>query len=124
MPKKMRRLAIRCLLSAKVADGELRVIDRLELSESRTKEMIHILKALEINSSALIALASPDAKVARSANNLKRIKAIQAQLLNVIDLLSHRVLIITADAVRIVEEIWGVRQSAPRQFATRLTAQE
>ena len=112
MPRKMRRLAIRCLLSAKVTDGELKIIDKFELSEPRTKEMMRILKALEIDSSALIALASPDIAVVRSARNLNKVKVTQGRLLNVIDLLSYGVLIITTDAVHAIEDIWGVKQPA------------
>ncbi len=107
MPKKMRRLAIRCLLSAKAADGELKVVDKLEMSEPKTRDMISMLQTLGIDRSALIALSSPDAAVVRSASNVKGAKIIQAQLLNVVDLLTYSGLIITADAVRVVEGLWG-----------------
>jgi large subunit ribosomal protein L4 len=110
MPKKMRRLAIKCLLSAKVSDGGLKIIDRLEMSDPRTKNMINMLQALGIDRSVLIALPSPDANVIRSADNLPLTKVIQAQLLNVVDLLSHENLVMTADAVRVVEELWGTGQ--------------
>jgi len=112
MPRKMRRLAIKCLLSAKLADGEMKVIDKLELKEHKTKDMISILQALKIDRSALIALSSPDANVIKSTSNLTKIDAIQAIQLNVGDLLSHKHLIITVDAVRQVEELWGSRQKA------------
>ncbi|MCL0041161.1 50S ribosomal protein L4 [Dehalococcoidia bacterium] len=107
MPRKMRRLAIRCLLSAKVSDGELKVLDKLEMSKPRTKDMTGMLQTLGIDRSALIALSSPNASVVRSASNIKGVKIIQAQLLNVVDLLTHGDLIITADAVRVVERLWG-----------------
>ncbi|MBT9148597.1 MAG: 50S ribosomal protein L4 [Dehalococcoidia bacterium] len=107
MPKKMRRLAIRCLLSAKVSDGELKVIDKLEMSEPKTRDMISMLQTLGIDRSALIALSSPNASVVRSASNVKGAKIIQARLLNVLDLLTYGGLIITADAVRVVEGLWG-----------------
>ena len=113
MPKKMRRLAIKCLLSAKAADGELKVVDKLEMQDHKTKEMINILQALEIDRSTLIALASPDSNLIRSASNLQRIDTIQARQLNVGDLLSHKNLIITVDAVRTVESLWGTKQAAP-----------
>ncbi|MBT9163292.1 MAG: 50S ribosomal protein L4 [Chloroflexi bacterium] len=107
MPKKMRRLAIRCLLSAKASNGELKVIDKLEMSEPKTREMIGMLQRLGIDRSALIALSSPNTNVVRSASNIEGTKIIQAQLLNMVDLLSHQNLIITADAVRVVEGLWG-----------------
>ena len=112
MPKKMRRLAIKCLLSAKVADGELKVVDKLEMSQPRTRDMIGMLQTLGIDRSALIALSAPDAAVVRSGSNVKGAKIIQAQLLNVVDLLTYSGLIITADAVRVVEGLWGTEPPA------------
>jgi len=112
MPKKMRRLAIKCMLSAKVADGELKVIDKIEMSEPKTKEIKGILDALAIDRSALIALSSTDSNIAMSANNIKGINAIEARQLNVVDLLSHKNLIMTSEAVRTVEELWGKSQVA------------
>ncbi|MBT4511085.1 MAG: 50S ribosomal protein L4 [Chloroflexi bacterium] len=112
MPKKMRRLAIKCLLSAKVADGNLKVIDKLEMSQPKTREIVGMLQALKIERSALVALNSIDSGVVRSVNNVEKVDAIQARQLNVVDLLSHRDLIITTDAVRTVEGLWGMGQEA------------
>lgn len=109
MPKKMRRLALRCVLSAKVAEGEIIVVDELALNGPRTKDMASILAALGVASSALIVTAEPDPNVYKSARNLERIKALPAALLNVVDLSSHRILMITVAAVRRVEEIWTPR---------------
>lgn len=111
MPKKMRRLAIKCLLSAKVDDGEIKVIDKIEMSGPKTKDMKGILGALEIDRSALIALASADSNIIKSVKNLNGIDAIEARQLNVVDLLSHKNLIITTDAVRTVEGLWGKGQA-------------
>jgi large subunit ribosomal protein L4 len=107
MPKKMRRLALRCLLSAKVRDGELKVMDRLELDKPRTQEMMSILIALGIGTSALIATVEADGNMLVSARNLEGVKTIPANLLNVADLLSYKALIMTKDAVQKVEELWG-----------------
>ncbi len=107
MPKKMRCLALRCLLSAKVKDGELKVIEELELSEPKTKEMVRILIGLGVDTSALIVTAGPEANVARSARNLSLVKTLPASILNVVDLLSYRVLVMTESAVRKAEELWG-----------------
>lgn len=105
MPKKMRHLALRCILSAKVADGEMVVVDELALSEPKTKEMARILAALGVGSSALIVTAEPDPNVYKSARNLERTKTLPANLLNVVDLLSHRILLLTVAAVQRVEEM-------------------
>ncbi len=111
MPKKMRQLALRCVLSAKAGDGELMILEQLKLDEPKTKEMVGILAALEVNSSALIATSEPEQNVVKSARNLPGIKTIPASLLNVIDILSCKMLLMTEAAVRRVEQLWGQRLS-------------
>jgi len=109
MPKKMRQLALRCVLSAKARDGELKVLEQLELDEPRTKEMAKILSALEVDSSSLIVTDEPKENVIKSARNLTRIKTMPANLINVIDILSHKMLLMTEAAVRKTEQLWGER---------------
>jgi len=67
MPKKMRQLALRCVLSAKVRDEELIVLEQLKLDKPRTKEMAQILAALGVDSSALIVTSEPEENVVKSA---------------------------------------------------------
>ncbi|MBT3362283.1 MAG: 50S ribosomal protein L4 [Chloroflexi bacterium] len=110
MPKKMRRLAIKGVLSTKVTDDQLIVLDKLEMTQPKTKEMEAILNALNIKSSALIATAEADANVVKSSRNIKGINITPAALLNVGDLLSHRKLILTVDAVAKIEQLWGAKQ--------------
>jgi large subunit ribosomal protein L4 len=107
MPKKMRQLAIRNVLSAKVRDNELMVLDELRLEEPKTKEMVEILAALGIEASALIATSEPEENIIRSARNLPEVKTIPARLLNVVDITSHKILLMTETAVRQVEQMWG-----------------
>jgi large subunit ribosomal protein L4 len=107
MPKKMRQLALKCVLSAKVGDGELMVLEQLKLDEPKAKEMARILAALGVDSSALIATSEPEENVVKSARNLPGIKTIPASLLNVVDILSYKMLLITEAAVRKVEQLWG-----------------
>ena len=107
MPKKMRQLALRCVLSAKAGDGELMILEQLKLDEPRTKEMVRILAALGVDSSALIATSEPEENVVKSARNLPGAKTIPASLLNVIDILSYKMLLMTEAAVRKVEQLWG-----------------
>jgi len=109
MPKKMRRLALRCVLSAKARDGELKVLEQLELDEPRTKEMAKILSALEVDSSSLIVTDEPKENVIKSARNLSKIKTMPANLINVIDISSHKMLLMTEAAVRKTEQLWGER---------------
>jgi large subunit ribosomal protein L4 len=107
MPKKMRQLALRCTLSAKLTDGELRIVDVLEVKEPKTKEMIDALVALGIGSSVIIAMEKADENLRLSTRNMDGVKIMPARLLNVGDLLSYRALLMTQDAVRQVEDLWG-----------------
>ena len=107
VPKKMRRLALRCVLSAKVGDQELILVEHLNLEKPRTKQMAGILAALGVDSSTLIVTAEVAENVVKSARNLPRVKTTPADLLNVGDLLSHRKLLMTVAAARRAEELWG-----------------
>ena len=119
MPKKMRRLALRCVLSAKANSGELRIVDKLGLDEPRTKGMLGILLALGVGTSVIVATMEAEASVVKSARNLPGVKTAPASLLNVADLLSYRALVMTVDAVRKVEELWG--QKPVQKAATSVT---
>lgn len=110
LPKKMRQLALRCVLSAKVRDNELIVLEQLALAQPKTKEMVRILAALGVDSSALIVTAEAEENTVKSARNLPRIKTIPASLLNVVDILSFKRLLMTVAAVRQAEELWGLSQ--------------
>lgn len=107
MPRKMRRLAIRCVLSAKAGDNEMLILDEIKLDEPKTREMAKILAALEIKGSTLIAASDPDVNLVKSASNLPEVKTIPARLLNVADILSYKRLLMTEAAVRQVERLWG-----------------
>jgi len=111
MPKTMRRLALRCVLSAKVRDNELITLEQLKLEQPKTKEMVSILAALGVDSSALIVTSEPEENVVKSARNLPGIKTMPASLLNVVDILSYKTLLMTVAAMRKAEELWGERLS-------------
>jgi large subunit ribosomal protein L4 len=106
LPKKMRRLAIKCVLSSKVSEQGLIVLDELKLDQIKTKEIVTILKALGIGS-AILALPEVDDVVVKSARNLPAIKTMPAGLLNVADMLAYEKLLITEAALRQVEVLWG-----------------
>ena len=107
LPRKMRRLAIRCLLSDKQAGGNLVVLREMALAQGKSKEMAGLLAALEVRGSALVVTRESEVNVIRSARNLQKIKTLPASLLNVLDLLRHEYLVITVDAVHRAEELWG-----------------
>jgi large subunit ribosomal protein L4 len=105
MPKKMRRLALRCVLSAKLSDGEIIVVDDIVLTGPVTKEIARIFSALGVKTPVLIVTAEPDPNIYKSARNIERTKVLPADMLNVGDLLSHRILMLTVAAVRRIEEM-------------------
>ena len=111
MPKKMRRLALRCALSAKARDAELMVLEKIELDQPKTKEMAGILAALGVSSLALIVTGEPEENVVKSARNLAWIKTMPANMLNVVDILSYKMLLMTEAAVRKAEQLWGPQKS-------------
>jgi len=107
MPKKMRRLALKCLLSAKIREGNMRLVQELDFKEPKTKDMINVLSSLGIDCSALIVTVQSTPNVTKSAANLTEVKVVPSALINVLDLLSHEMLVATVPAVRNIEEIWG-----------------
>jgi large subunit ribosomal protein L4 len=104
LPKKMRRLALKSALSAKVAAEEIVVLDELTLSEAKTKEMAAVLGALKAEQ-ALIVTSAPNDMVQLAARNIPGVKTAAADGLNVYDVLAHDRLVITKDAVAKVEEV-------------------
>jgi large subunit ribosomal protein L4 len=112
MPKKMRRLALRCLLSAKASSGEILVVDQLKLDQPKTAEMARILRALGVTASALVVAQKPEANLVRSAQNLQGTRTLPADLLNVGDLLSYQFVLIDVDGLRVVESSLAVKTPA------------
>jgi large subunit ribosomal protein L4 len=111
IPKKMRRLALRCALSAKARDEKLMVLEKLKLKQAKTKEMAGVLAALGVDSSALIVIGKPEENVVKSARNLAEVKTLPASILNVVDILSCKRLLMTEAAVRKTEDLWGPQKS-------------
>ncbi len=107
MPRKMRRLALKCLLSAKVRDGNIKLMQGLEFKEPKTKDMINVLASLDVASPVLILTAQSTPTVVKSAANLTNVKVLPSALINVLDLLSYKIVIATVPAIRNIEQIWG-----------------
>jgi len=107
MPRKMRKLALKCLLSAKVREGNIRLVQELDFKEPKTKDMINVLSSLGIDSSTLILTAQSTPNVVKSAANLPEVKVLPSDLINVLDLLSYEMLVATVPAIRNIEQIWG-----------------
>jgi large subunit ribosomal protein L4 len=115
LPKRMRRLAIRSVLSAKVAEGSLRVLDALAFEKPRTKEMTSLLQTLGLERSTLVVTEAADRGALVSARNLKKINVLPASYLNVGDMLSHQNLLMTVGAVRQAERLWGGERATRRR---------
>jgi len=107
MPKKMRKLALKCLLSAKIREGNVKLVQELDFAGPKTKDMISVLSSLGIDSSTLIITAQSTPNVVKSAANLTKVKVLPSDLINVLDLLSYKMLVATVPAIRNIEQIWS-----------------
>ena len=107
MPKKMRRLALKCMLSSKAQEGQLIVLNQLELERPNTRHMKDVLEAVKAAPSALVVTPEVNEGVVRSARNLQRTRTLLVSQLNVLDLLSFKSLVMTLPAIRRAEQIWA-----------------
>ncbi|MEW6426253.1 MAG: 50S ribosomal protein L4 [Bacillota bacterium] len=103
LPKKVRRLALRSALSAKLAGGRLVVLDELKLAAPRTKEMRRIMANLGIAGPVLLVTAVRDENAFKSARNLPGVKTVTVEGLTTYDLLAYDTLLITKDALAELE---------------------
>lgn len=107
MPRKQRRLALKCALSDKVKSGDLIVLDTLAFEVPKTKEAVKVLAAFETPKKALFITADEVENVEKSARNIPGVKAIGAMGLNVFDILHHDKVFVTKDAVARIEEVFA-----------------
>ena len=106
MPRKARRLAIRCALSAKVAAGELVIVDGLNFAEPKTKNALDMLKGFEATEKkALIITDGENDNIEKSSRNIEKVKAISNDCLNVFDILNAEKVLLAKDAVAKIEEV-------------------
>lgn len=107
MPRKQRRLALKCVLSDKVRSGDLIVLEELDFEAPKTKQMVKLLSDFKVESKALFITEEPKENVERSSNNLQGVKALGALGLNVYDILNHEKLFLTKSAVTKIEEVFA-----------------
>ncbi len=107
IPKKLRQLALRCVLSSKAGEGDLKILDKFDFTEPKTTKMIEALDALKIESSALIVTQEPELNVIKSARNIPQVVTTPAGVLNIMDIINHKTLLMTEAAVRAAEKLWG-----------------
>ena len=106
VPKKLRRKALYSVLTSKVNDNELIVLEDLNLENAKTKEASQVLKAIDAGDKAYIVTAENDNEVYRSFRNIEGVDVSAASLINVYDLVKHNKLVITKDAVAKLEEVF------------------
>ena len=105
--KKERRLAIKSLLSSKVLEKELTVVDKLELTEIKTKTMVKALADLKVEGKTLIVLPENNKNVLMSARNIEGVKTITLNNINVFDLLKYNNLVLPLETVKKIEEVYA-----------------
>ena len=107
MPSKMRRSALRGVLSAKQADGAVRVVESIDLEDGRTKAMLGRLSGWKAEGKVLLVLPARDPGVERSCRNLREVRVILADSLNVVDLLEADTVVFTRDALTRAQEVYA-----------------
>ena len=105
--KKERRLAVRSLLSSKVLENELVVVDKLDFDEIKTKAMCAALANLKVEGKALILLPEKNENVQKSARNIEGVKTSLVNTINVYDLLKYTKLVVTVDTIKKLEEVYA-----------------
>ena len=106
IPRKVRRLAMKSALSSKVADGDIIVLDKLELSEGKTRIIAQMLKALGAPRKALLVIPGRDENVVRACGNIENLKATYVGTLNSEIARKYDKFIVTQEAARLVEEVY------------------
>ena len=122
MSRRVRHLALKCVLSEKVRGGKLILLDRFSIEWPSTKSMAEILGNLGIGASALLVTHEPQENVVLSARNLKKIWTLPVSLINAAEVLRRDSLVMTPEAARRAEELWAVE--GPRRNRTRTSSPE
>ena len=105
--KKEKQLAIKSMLSSKVLENELVVVDSLDMKEIKTKEMVKVLNNLKVEGKTLMLLAEKNENVQKSARNIEGVKTTLVNTINVYDLLKYKNLVVTLDTVKKLEEVYA-----------------
>ena len=105
--KKLKRLAMKSALSAKVADSELIVVKELKFEEPKTKEMVKVLENIKAQKKALIVMDEKDDNVVKSAHNIPGVRTALVGTMNVYEIVNHYSLILTEAAAKRIEEVYA-----------------
>lgn len=107
LPRQMKRLALRSALSSHAANGSLTVVEGLSTPDAKTRALRAVLAALGIERRALLVMGSHTPELTRAAHNISDLTALPAQNLNVVELINAHRVVMTEDAVRACEALWG-----------------
>lgn len=105
--RKERQLAIKSLLSSKVLENDLVVVDKFDFKEIKTKQMADAMKNLKVEEKALIVLPSNNEIVQKSARNLANVTTSSVNTINVYELLKNKKLVVTVDTIKKLEEVYA-----------------
>ena len=105
--KKERQLAIKSLLSSKVLENDLVVVDKFDFKEIKTKQMVNAMKNLKVEEKAFIVLPASNENVQKSARNIENVKTGSVNTINVYDLLKYKKLVLTVDTIKKLEEVYA-----------------
>ena len=104
--KKERQLAVKSVLSSKILENEIVVVDKIELNEIKTKSMVNVLNNLKVEGKVLIVLPEKNDNVQLSSRNIEGVKTSLVSAINAYELLNYSKLILTVDAVKKIEEVY------------------
>ena len=107
VPKKVKRLALKSVLSAKVADKEIIVLDELKFAEPKTKELVKVLAIIKADKQALIVMDEKDENGVRSASNIQGVRTALVSTMNVYEIINHYSLVLTKAAAERIEEVYA-----------------
>jgi len=105
--KKLRRLALKSVLSAKVAGNELIVVNEFKFAEPKTKEMVRVLENIKADKKTLIVMDEKDNNVIKSANNIPGVRTALVNTMNVYEIINHYTLVLTEAAAKRIEEVYA-----------------
>ncbi|MGE5328577.1 MAG: 50S ribosomal protein L4 [Deltaproteobacteria bacterium] len=106
VPKKVKRIAMKSALSAKVNENNIMVIEELKFDEIKTRRMAEIFKKMDVQTKALLVLPEKNVEIQKSARNIAGVKTLLVNTLNVYDILKYDKFIVTKDAVAKIEEVY------------------
>lgn len=107
IPRKIRKLAMKSILSSKLADNEMIVLDELNFDAPKTKEMVKVLENIKADKKALIVTAERNENLIKSAANIPGVRTAMVSTMNVYEIINHTNFVVTKDAISKIEEVYA-----------------